>query len=421
MPEVAFAFPSLTVSTVRDDNVIPQGGFVKPMGSIRERRRKDGSIGYTAQIILKRKGKPTHREAATFDKRQQAMTWLKVREGELRQPGGIDRARVQGKTLGDTIDLYVEESVREIGRTKASVLKAIKGYDLGKIEAGDIASDDIITFARELAATGMKPQTVQNYLSHLSAVFAVAKPAWGIPLNPQAMKDAFAVAKRMGMTAKSEKRDRRPTVDEMNRIMKFFTAQYERLNGDVTPMHRIVPFAMFSTRRLSEIIRITWEDFDREGKRVLVRDMKHPGEKAGNDQWVDVPDEAIAFMDDRLKIEPVETHDSSEAYEALPGKSRKPEVVGKSHNRSGRIFPYSEDAVGAAFTRAMKLLGIEDLHFHDLRHEGVSRLFEMGWTIPRAATVSGHRSWQSLQRYSHMRQTGDKWAGWKWLPASNSN
>ncbi len=82
---------------------------------------------------------------------------------------------------------------------------------------------------------------------------------------------------------------------------------------------------------------------------------------------------------------------------------------------SSRIFPYTTDAVGTAFTRACKLLGIKDLHFHDLRHEGVSRLFEMGKTIPQAASVSGHRSWPSLQRYSHLRATGDKWAGWKWL------
>jgi integrase len=61
------------------------------------------------------------------------------------------------------------------------------------------------------------------------------------------------------------------------------------------------------------------------------------------------------------------------------------------------------------------LIGIEDLHFHDLRHEGVSRLFEMGRTIPQVASVSGHRSWQSLQRYSHLRATGDKWSNWVWL------
>jgi integrase len=73
--------------------------------------------------------------------------------------------------------------------------------------------------------------------------------------------------------------------------------------------------------------------------------------------------------------------------------------------RGDRIFPYSTDAINAAFTRACKVLAIDDLHFHDLRHEGISRLFEMGRTIPQVASVSGHRSWQSLQRYTHLHQT----------------
>ena len=72
--------------------------------------------------------------------------------------------------------------------------------------------------------------------------------------------------------------------------------------------------------------------------------------------------------------------------------------------------------------RACLFLGIntEDmpdddrLNFHDLRHDGISRLFEMGWTIPHVASVSGHRSWQSLKRYTHIRQNGDKYAGWGW-------
>jgi pimeloyl-ACP methyl ester carboxylesterase len=79
-----------------------------------------------------------------------------------------------------------------------------------------------------------------------------------------------------------------------------------------------------------------------------------------------------------------------------------------------RIFPYVSESIGTSFTRACKLLGITGLHFHDLRHEGVSLLFEKGATIPQAATVSGHRTWQSLKRYSHLRQVGDKYAGWKW-------
>ncbi|MBN9403835.1 MAG: tyrosine-type recombinase/integrase [Burkholderiales bacterium] len=52
---------------------------------------------------------------------------------------------------------------------------------------------------------------------------------------------------------------------------------------------------------------------------------------------------------------------------------------------------------------------------HDLRHECISWLFERGWNIPHVATVSGHRSWASLKRYTQIRQVGDKYQGLAWL------
>lgn len=56
----------------------------------------------------------------------------------------------------------------------------------------------------------------------------------------------------------------------------------------------------------------------------------------------------------------------------------------------GRVFPYNHRSVSAAFTRACDELKIEDLRFHDLRHEGTSRLFEAGLTIEKIALVAGH-------------------------------
>ena len=279
--------------------------------------------------------------------------------------------------LAEVIDRYIDESKRAIGRTKAQVLRTIKGYDIADMRCSEITSADLVSFARSLPVA---PQTVQNYLSHLGAIFALARPAWKYPLDQQAMKDAFVVAKKMGLIRKGSERDRRPYLDELDRLMEHFgTVKTRRPNS--IPMQRIIPFAIFSTRRQEEITRIRWDDF--EDNRVLVRDMKHPGDKIGNDIWCDVPPEAAAYINAMPKVEE-------------------------------RIFPFTTDAISAAFTRACQVLGIEDLHFHDLRHEGVSRLFEMGWTIPQVANVSGHRSWSSLKRYSHLRQTGNKYADWKW-------
>jgi integrase len=72
-------------------------------------------------------------------------------------------------------------------------------------------------------------------------------------------------------------------------------------------------------------------------------------------------------------------------------------------NEDDRIFPYSHKSAGTAFTRACRDLDIEDLHFHDLCHEGTSRLFEAGFAIQRVALVTGHKDWKMLRRYTHLK------------------
>jgi integrase len=68
-----------------------------------------------------------------------------------------------------------------------------------------------------------------------------------------------------------------------------------------------------------------------------------------------------------------------------------------------RIFPYKETSVSRSFLRATRLLGIDNLHFHDLRHEAISRLFERGYAIQEVALFSLHQSWEQLRKYTHLR------------------
>jgi len=104
--------------------------------------------------------------------------------------------------------------------------------------------------------------------------------------------------------------------------------------------------------------------------------MENPGEKIGNHVWCEIPDQAAR--------------------------------VALAQPLGDLFFPYNPRSISANFTWATSLLGIDDLHFHDLRHEATTRIFEMGRTIPMVASVTGHRSWTSLQRYSHIRSTGDR-------------
>lgn len=348
------------------------------MGTITARNRKDSTVGFTAQIRLKKGGVVVYSEARTFDRRPAAAAWLAKREKELAEPGTLESAMKEDPTLKYAIDRYRRESKRDIGRTKTQVLHAIEEAPLGALKCSEVNSQAIVSFAQSLK---VKPQTVGNYVSHLAAIFAVARPAWGYPLDERQIDDARAVLKKLGQTSRSNKRDRRPTIAEIDQILSHYVEMEKRERAEI-PMVKIVVFALFSTRRQEEICRITWEDY--EGDRVLVRDMKHPGQKIGNDTWCDLPPEARRVVDSMKRSK-------------------------------GEIFPFNHRSVSASFTKACAFLQIEDLHFHDLRHEGTSRLFEKGLNIPHVAAVTGHRSWASLQRYAHIRQTGDKWAGWKWL------
>ena len=357
------------------------------MGTIVPRKRKSGSTAYLAKVSIMRDGQ-LHRENKTFDRKQAASAWIAKREDELSKPGAISKIKTGGKTLADAIDRYILESTTPLGKTKTQVLNAIKRYDIAGMKCEAISSTDLSDFARELSS-GRTPATVTNYMSHLSAVFAIASPAWGYELDHAAMKDAQKVLKRLGIMGKADERDRRPTLDELDALMNHFTDILKRL-PDSAPMPTIISFAIFSTRRQEEICTIKRADFEEEESRVLVRNMKHPGQKIGNDVWCELTPEAVRI------IQSVDFGDD-------------------------RIFPFNHKSVSSAFTRACDFLEIEDLRFHDLRHDGVSRLFEMGRTIPQAASVSGHRSWQSLQRYTHMRKKGDKYKDWKWLDIITKN
>lgn len=131
---------------------------------------------------------------------------------------------------------------------------------------------------------GVQAQTVGNDLSHLGAALSVARPAWGYEVDPLAMFDARKVLRKLGMVSKSKERNRRPTLAELGKLMAHFFEMQARRKAQIN-MSKVIAFALFSTRRQEEITRIRWDDLDESRQAVLVRDMKNPGQKIGNDVW----------------------------------------------------------------------------------------------------------------------------------------
>ncbi|MEM9635694.1 MAG: site-specific integrase [Pseudomonadota bacterium] len=81
------------------------------------------------------------------------------------------------------------------------------------------------------------------------------------------------------------------------------------------------------------------------------------------------------------------------------------ELAGGEGLRSQRVFPLTAVALRMVWERMLAKTYIVDLHFHDLRHEAISRFFEMGLTVPEVASISGHRDLKMLMRYAHADTT----------------
>ena len=70
---------------------------------------------------------------------------------------------------------------------------------------------------------------------------------------------------------------------------------------------------------------------------------------------------------------------------------------------TGKVFPLSRTALRGLWNRACIRANIEDLNFHDLRHEATSRFFEKGLNVIEVASITGHKDPRMLMRYTHLR------------------
>jgi integrase len=72
-------------------------------------------------------------------------------------------------------------------------------------------------------------------------------------------------------------------------------------------------------------------------------------------------------------------------------------------------FSISANAFRLAWERCKRraeragCIGVQELRFHDLRHEAVSRFFELGLNTAEVASISGHRDLRMLFRYTHLK------------------
>lgn len=328
------------------------------------------------RAIVRRKGWYI---SETFALREDARSWATTCERRIDQGKPPQKTRVLGsKSFAHLIDLYLEDLQdvgRRIGRTKSANLELLK-TDLGAKDYAQLDRKAIIDFGRARARGGAGPVTVSMYIGEIKTVFTHVSAVHDIDVQLEPIEKGRLALKHLGLVGKSEERDRRPTDDELRLLFDHF----DHNPWQVIPMSRIIRFAIATAMRQDEICRVTWSDFDAKGKMLLIRDRKDPRRKYGNDQLIPLVD--LSGYD------PIELIEQQRAYRS---------------NFDDRIFPFNGRSVSAAFTRATSALDIDDLVFHDTRHEATSRYFEGGLHIPEAALITGHKDWKMLQRYTHLR------------------
>lgn len=325
--------------------------------------------GFQSIVRVKKGGVLIHQESRMFSSYALAHDWGTRVEAAVRRDGAPAR-KTASMTMESLIDKYraARAEVKPLRRAMEHELNQLISH-VGAWRLDTLSPERFTKFARDRRAAGAGPATVMHNLATLRAILGAAKPMFGVEVDALAVAGAINALTRSGHVARSECLDRRTSDDEIARLVK----EFERIAGNpstIIPMATIVPLAVALPRRLGELCSMRWEDLDRLNWVLILRDTKHPTKP--RTERIPVPPKAQKII------------------EALP-------VVDE------RILPYKSESVSASFERACARLGIEDLRFHDLRHEGICRLFEMGLAIQEVAMVSGHTNWSMLRRYTHLK------------------
>lgn len=339
---------------------------------------------WRAQVRMK--GKATVSDI--FDSKNDAIIWARQVESDLHKSTSTNPMA----TFGEILDVYEAHSPKG-GRTKQSVLKLLRS-EWADWRIREIHSGTVTSYVNKRAKTGVGPATIMQDLIYLKTILKHGGVLAGCDeaiIAKEKVVSAIMTLRHLGKVGDSEERTRRPTENELERLADHFASR-PRSN---VPMTDIMLWAICTCCRLSEITgakgaRI--EDLDVKARTIWVRGRKHPTIPGGRDDLIPLVVGPVTFRGN--VVDPVEIA-----------------LRHTVHRTEGPIFRHAKNTVDIAWIEACKKLGIEDLRFHDLRHEGISRLFESDFDIPQVAAISGHRSWRNLRRYTNLRPSAIH-SGW---------
>lgn len=293
------------------------------------------------QVQVRRTGLGT--VSKTFNLKADALEWARKTESKLeRGESPLNLQSLKDKTLADLINRYVDEvlpSKKAIVQEKSAIRLFLKER-FAKLPLSKLTSDHLSAYLRKRLKT-VKPDTVIRQFGVLRHMLNTAREKWGIPIN----KNLFSP---VSLPKPNRGRTRRFQNGEEELIL---SASGNCLNSYLRP---IVIIAIESAMRQSEIVKIRPEHIN-----ISLRTLLIPETKNGKPRTIPLSTTAFEILKE---------------YKSTEGHF---------------VFPTTASAVKQVWRRLMMRLDIQDLRFHDLRHEAISRFFEKGLNVAEVMVIGG--------------------------------
>lgn len=316
------------------------------------------------QALIEKKNRATglvHKEAKTFQTKDEAMIWAGEIEAALARGQYNDNRQAAATPLRDLITRYRDEITQ---RKKGAKQETVRLNKWLKHELADrmltlIQPSDFAGYIADRRKQGRAEQTIKSEIIAISNVFKVAANDWGYNIeNP---------IKRISKPGGSRKRDQRI-------LPSVWSALAAALNKCRNPYYVVIAeLAIETGMRQGELFAIAWADVDLPHRHLIVREAKD-----------------VTGQNAKQRIVPL----SQRAVELLT-------TLPRPINNAERVFQVgrktSADGLSRAFTAAATVAGIP-ARFHDLRHEACSRMAPH-FAMHELMKITGHETAGQLIRY----------------------
>jgi len=280
----------------------------------------------------------------TFTLKKYAERWARDMEQKLdRQELQIDH---QEATLRDLVNRYLTEVVplKRSNESEEIVLLSFLKEKFVDLSIYKINAEHFAKY-RDRRLKIVKPATFVRQIGILQHLYNTAIKEWGFEFkNP---------VKSIRKPIIRNKRNRRLTDTECQQIVGG--------NYSHQLLRSIIELALETGMRRGELLRIQRDHI--KDQTLLI-----PYAKNGESRIIPLTKRARQILD----------------HASLP-------------------FPVSANGLRLAWQRLRMRFSIKDLHFHDLRHEAISRFFEKGLSVAEVALISGHKDVRMLFRYTHLK------------------